>query len=341
VKLALFDHREITTSLNWSIPATVCLLLSAIAQPLRGARVALVIVGAVCLLLAMRRSVPRISRALDTIKLMRWGRLSLGRILKCGMGWGPLSGMVPFADFVKKVDAVDDYTYPRYLFGCLFGFIGIMMAIPAVGFVVMLVLAFLMKLLNVRGVTFQGDYSFAFFVQSIGMVIVVVLMFFLVRFIMIIVYMMKLDEVANEDRGPEEQVSKAAALERELRVAFSLPMPKSGQQKEFPDENLDWMLACKVEYPGIGKIRAADAPAHFSPRLNRSGVEPLLFHPGMPGRIELLVGLPVQIALANGEWVALPVAGPAFKLAITAVVFLLALTALGYEALALAMGPAS
>ena len=341
VKLALFDHREITTSLNWSLPAAVCLLLSAIAQPLRGARIALVLVGTVCLILSMRRSVPRISKALDTIKRMRYGRLTLGRIVECGMGWGPLRGRRPFAEFLKKWDAVDDYTYPRYMFGCLFTFFGLLFVLPMGAFLVLFGLALVMKALNVPGVTFEGDFSFSYFLQALGMTILAVIMFFVVRFIMIIYLMVKGDQIANERLAPQDQVSVAASLERELREAFSMQLPKPEKAKPFPDDNLDWKLNCKVEYPGAGKAQVAKATARFSYRLNRSGIEPLLFHPAIPAEVDLLQALPPQVILSGGNWIELPVARPAVMLAITALVYLTALTALAYEALSLAMGSAA
>jgi hypothetical protein len=333
-KLAVFDQREITASLNWSIPAAVCLLLSAIAQPVRGARLALVMVGAVCLLLAMRRSIPRCFDAMRSIQRMRWGRLTMGRIVSCRF-LRKSQAMKPFAMFVKEWDALDARAGFDQMTGCLFGVFAIFIGIPIVSFFAIFFIGVAFKMLRVPGVEGTEELTFAFFAKAVGGTILIVAMFVVVRWIMRLYLLVQFEDMMNEHREPEERLSAVEVLRRELLEEKRKPPPE--QRNAFPPESYAWELACKVEYPGSSKVHTAEGRAHFAPRLHRAGVELLLFHPAAPEEVDLLVGLPEQVALGGGEWMPVPVLGHALKLLITAAVFLAGFGALAFEGYSLAL----
>ena len=341
-RLALFDHRDITGSLYWSLPAVVCLLLSAIAQPIRGVRVALVVTGCICLLLSMRGVGARFARSYRTLRRMKFGRLALGRIIACRYEPESRRAMRPLAKILKEWDARDARAQFNEAVGCLFKPMAVFIAVVGTLFFTMVLGAAISRALSLPGVTFvvvDRPFDFKFFLQSVAGFIVIVVMFIVAREIMRVYYLVKTEEWMNEYRDESAQVTTEEVLRAEIKAMLQGP-PANPQEQPLPPDVGDYnkKLLCKVEYPGAGRVVVSDAIALFSTRLQRTGVEWLLFDPAAPAEVDLLQALPARIVLDAGDWQRPPVAGAMCSIGFAAAVFVTALGALFWEAAALALG---
>lgn len=100
-------------------------------------------------------------------------------------------------------------------------------------------------------------------------------------------------------------------------------------KEPLPGDSAGVLLLCTVEYQVVGDIRRAEASAPLCRRLQLTAEEQLLFDPAHPGRVELLVNLPVAAKLdSRGTWI--PVSGylPAVMLALTVGLTVLLTTAM-------------
>lgn len=327
VKLALFNHREITGSLGWTIPAAVCLLLSAIAQPLMGARIALIVVGCACLYKALRHSSPRIRRVRRSLGLMRSGRLTIGRIAACRHAKGTLP-MRSFAAFVKDWDDFDRRELYQQGTGCLFRVVAIVFGIPFMLFFVAIVAG---KVAQIMGVSVTG-LTLQFVSRFIGMTILVTLVPLAFAAVIQLFGLWQFGEPPSVWTATRELPSDVNAFRREL-LATKEPAPG----RDFPSDDYAMELRCAVEYAGLDRVHAAETVTRFSPRLHRSGVEPLLFRPEAPGEIDLLANFPDSVTLADGEWAPVSAFVSAVSLLVSVAVLALALGALAFEGYWLAL----
>ena len=320
-RLALFTHREITGSLAWSIPAAVCLLLSAIAQPLPGARIALIALGAACLYNAAHIARPQLARALRSIRRMRSGRLTIGRIAACRHWKGALP-MRAWADFIKDWDDFDRRELFKQGTGCLIRFVGIFLGVPFTLFFVFMASSAIAKLF---GVGVEGLTS-TIFLKLVGMTILVAAVF---NVFVGIVQLVELWQFGDSTPGYQAPKQAPADVEAFRHALLAVKDPAPG--RDFPSDDYAAELVCKVEYAGFDKIHAVETRTRFSPRMNRSGVEAVLFDPTAPGEIDLVASFPDTVQIVDGQWARAPIFGPLVAVMITAAVFLAAFGALAFE----------
>src|SRR5438094_10653278 len=86
LQLRLLAHRDVTGSLFFLVPAAAALLAGA-SRPGAGVRIVLFLIGSLFLFVSLKTAVPALYRSVATLRRMRFGFVTLGRIVSCRLAW--------------------------------------------------------------------------------------------------------------------------------------------------------------------------------------------------------------------------------------------------------------
>ena len=334
VRLRLLAHHDVTGTLWFTLPAAAMLLAAAIGEPLRGARTALVVFGAVLLLLGIRLGLPALRRGMRRVRRLESGTLTLGRIVSCRLEGQPERDAKPYAEFLRKYAAIVSARGLSLGLGCVFK----LFVLPIAAIAGLMIIAFVITAIArvfIPAID-AGDMDFDNFLRVClgfaGMLVMVLVIresWRKAAVPLVDAYLKNelRNAMAEEDEHERERIQKA--LDEAAAVGLDAPLP------ERSDRGIP--ITCKVEYVAMGKPRTATGSAVIGDHLNLAGVEPLLFDPSSTGEVELFAGLSPRIKVKDGRWRPIRWVPTATRLAIAGGVMALDALVLLEEMVALAL----
>jgi hypothetical protein len=332
LRLKILAPYDVTASTMCSVPAAVLLVTAAVGNPPTAWRIGLVVVGSLLLLLALKTALPGLVRAMGTLRRMRHGFLTVGRIVSCHLIWDKKRSEMPYQEFLENWVLNVGRSEMAKATGCFTTLFVWIFLVPMVLFIIMVLIVVSLASLKVPGgIAMSGDLDVAYVVKFAltGLAFVIGTLFIVRLFRRGMV-----DEVKSymEWRqlaapGPDDMYDEHAkrlvadARKRGEQISLKAPLPE--------DSSSAVNLICKVEYSVMNTPCFAAARARLCRRLDPAGVELLIFDPARRGDVDLLVGLPQEVQVDPlGQWKDTPPLASGLPLAITGTVTAIALVAL-------------
>ena len=100
LRLRLLTPYDVTGTMMFTIPAAVLLVLAAAGPWKTAPRIGLVVVGSLFLLLTLQSVLPALVRAIATLRRMRNGFLTVGRIVSCHLAWEKKRAEMDYQQFL-------------------------------------------------------------------------------------------------------------------------------------------------------------------------------------------------------------------------------------------------
>jgi hypothetical protein len=306
VRLRILARHDVAATLWFTLPAAAMLALGVLANPPSGARMGLVIVACILLLLALKYAISRLLKVSATLRRMSQGQSATGRIVACRFEWDAKRREMPYREFLQ--DWVTNLA--RSQMGKFTGCLIKAFAIPFVlGFVLMIVTVALVlawrQFGTGGGAEIQDGLDWTYLAKFVGSF----LLFVVIAGGYIWFWRRAIDRgtVAFVDKNREELMQSAegkAAYERHILEEAAKPESAIHLREPLPvDSSSSPELICRVEYSHMGQVTTATGRARLCNRLRMTGVEDLIYDPLRPAEVELLVGLPDEVAVAaNGQW---------------------------------------
>jgi hypothetical protein len=337
LQLKLLAHRDVTGSLFFLLPAAAALVGGAFI-PETALRVVCFVVGSVLLDKGQKLALPALYRSVATLRRMRFGFVTLGRIVSCHLAWDSKRAEMPYREFLEDWVVNMGRSQMGKLFGCLATILVVVFVVPMVLITLIAAIAFVAGALGLPGgAAMAGDLDGPYLAKWSGaMLLFIALLMLFLRFNrrqlmdQVAPYMewRRLAHPGTHDVYDEQAMRLVAqAKERGAQISLKVPLPEDHSGIE---------LVCKVEYSVMGERCAATARARLSNRLDLAGVEQLIFIPAEREKIDLFVGLPDEAGIdAQGRWSSVPAVGTAVLLTLTGAVTVLALAAFWWHLLAI------
>jgi hypothetical protein len=296
--------RTVDPSLVFSIPAAVVLCATAIVRPPMAGRIVLLIVGLVLLYPAWRLAIPPLRRAMRTVRRMRLGSATLGRMVTARFEWDSRGAAKPYGEFIGNYVVMLARSQVNKVTGCVIGCFGFALLIPFTLVIVAVGIALVLNKLGVGHVTVEGDASFAYFAKFVGGSV----LFFLTSGIYIWWWRRDIanqaeamvEEARAESAGgrdfPDAHTRQLMAMARDPGVEIPLkePLPAASASNA-------WLI-CGVEYSAGGAKQLAETRVPLTSELNLHAIEPLLFEQARPGEVDLFLMLSREAAIEVGQW---------------------------------------
>lgn len=331
LQLKLLASRDVTGSLLYFVPAAAA-LIGAAYRPEIAAKIALISIGAVFLVLGLRTALPALVRAMRTLGRMRYGFLTLGRIVSCRLAWDRKRAEMPYAEFLSNWAVNVGKSQMGKGIGCLSSIVVAVFVVPFVLMMLIAATALVMKLLHVPlGDAVAGEVDAPFLAQWIAMVVFVVAVTLLylhynrrqwVKAVEPYMEWRRLAQPGKDDVYDEDAMRLVeSAKERGVQISLKEPLPENYSGVE---------LICRAEYSVRGERCTGEGRVRLSNRLDPAGVERLLFHPVRREKVIFFAGLPEEVRVdTRGQWESVPAVGPAVALALTGLVAGAALVGFG------------
>lgn len=299
VRLLLLAHHSVTGTLWFTLPAAVMLLVAAISQLPRGARTALVVFGAVLLLLGIRMGLPPLRRGMRRVQRLATGTLTLGRIVSCHLEAQSERDAKPYAEFLRKYATIGTAQAVSLATGCAFKLIfvplGALIGLMVIAFVITAIARLFNPAIDAGDMDFENFLRFCLGLIAMLVIVIVSLESWRKAAVPLVdAYLEIKTRIAmlEEDEYEREWIKKV--LDEAAAVGLDAPLP------ERSDAGIP--ITCTVEYVTMGKRRTGIGSAVIGDHLNLAGVEPLLFDPANPGEVELFAGLSTRIKVKDGRW---------------------------------------
>ena len=299
----------------WFIPAAVA-LLAAFKPPGAPMKVGFFLLGSIFLAFGFQAVLPSLWRTMGTLRRMRVGFVTMGRITTCRFAWDKRRADMPYPEFLADWTVNMARSEMNKGTGCLAALFMVFL-VPFALMVLVLVVALAIHYFQLPwGDAVSADFDAPYFARFTAMAVaatvaVLAMLKFMRRATVdeVVPYMewRRLAQPGDDDVYDEqarELVDMAKA--RGVQISLKEPLPQDDSAVE---------LICKVDYSLAGAPRTATARARLSNRLDTTGVERLIFDPLRPDKVELFVGLPGEVAIdAQAQWQDLPAMGSVLRL---------------------------
>jgi hypothetical protein len=328
--LRILAHRDVTGSMFFLLPAAVA-LVAAVASPGTGIRVSLVSAGLLFLLQGLKTALPALFRSLATLQRMRFGFVTMGRIVSCHLAWDGKREEKPYREFLENWTVNVARSQMGKAMGCLGVIVVALFVVPLALMMLTAVAVLAFNFLqHPEGTAMAGDVDGATIAKFVAMGLVFIAMLFLFlrasrrSAVDAVAPYMEWRRLAQpgKDAVYDEHAKQLVELakQRGERISLKEPLPANDSGVE---------LVCKVDYSAMGEPCTAAGRARLSNRLDPAGVERLIFSNLERGRIDLFAGLPDEASIdAQGRWAEVPAAGSAAQLALTGTAAVVAIAAL-------------
>lgn len=329
LRLKILVHRDVSGSLFFLLPAAAALIAGAL-SPETGVRAALLLVGSLFLVMGLKTALPALLRAAATLKRMRLGFVTMGRIVSCHLAWDGKRAEMPYREFLENWVVNVARSQTGKAAGCITVIFVTVFVVPLVLMMLVAAIAFAASFLrSPRGVPMAGELDGADLAKffAMGLVFVGILFLFLragrqsaVDAVVPYMEWRRLAQPGKYDVYDEHAVRLLAlAKERGEQISLKEPLPESHSGVE---------LVCKVDYSAMGERCTATGRARLSNRLDPAGVERVIFNNRERDKIDLFAGLPHEACIdAQGRWSDVPALGCAALLALTGTVAVVATAA--------------
>lgn len=316
VLLKLLASRNLTGSLLAFIPAAA-LLISAANSSDPSAKAAPLFFVAVLLVAGLMTVLPALAKSMQALSRMRYGFMTLGRIISFRFSWSPPDEEIRYVEFLSNWVAILSIAQLRKLKGSAMS-ISIAPFVVIFGLGIALMVIVLLKWL-------VGEVNLDLELILIMVTLIAGFSYGISRLLRPALQDRR--QMTNEmkpylvsHQAPQETNDAPDDLARRLSESAA----KRGaytQVKGSLSGGSTLELICRVEYLVQGERRTSEGRVRHTSRLDPAGVEPLLFHPTRRKKVTFLSGLPEGVHLdARGQWEPVPAAGPALVLALTALV---------------------
>lgn len=335
LQLKLLAHRDVTGSVFFLLPAAAALVAGA-SRPETGLRVVLFLAGSLFLFMGLKTALPALYRSVATLRRMRFGFVTLGRIVSCRLAWDSKRAEMPYREFLENWLVNVGRSQMGKAAGCFSTVVLGVFVVPLAVMVLIVAMAFVARSLGLPGgEAMAGDLDGPYLAKWIGGMLVFITVFVLFLHFTrrelvdkVVPYMewLRLEGKPGPDDVFDDHAMRlvARAKERGIQISLKEPLPANYSGVE---------LICKVEYSVMGEPCTAIARARLSNRLDPAGVEQLIFSPAEREKIDLFVGLPDEARIDDqGRWSSVPAVGPAALLTLTGAVAAVALAAFWWNA---------
>lgn len=330
LRLRILAHRDVTGSIFLLLPAAAA-LAAGVPSPGTGIRIGLVFVGSLFLLQGLKTALPALSRSLATLKRMRFGFVTMGRIVSCHLAWDGKREEKPYREFLENWTVNMARSQMGKAMGCVAVIVVAIFVVPLALMMLTVVVVFAVNYLqHPESAAMAGSLDGA----TIGKFVAMGLVFIAVLFLFLRASRRSaVDAVApymewrrlaqpGKDAVYDEHAKQLVELAKERGEQISLKEP-------LPENYSGVELVCKVDYSAMGERCTATGRARLSNRLDPAGVERLIFSNLERGKIDLFAGLPDEASIdAQGQWADAPAAGSAAQLALTGTAAIVAIAAL-------------
>ena len=325
LRLRILAQYDVVASTMFTVPAALILAIAALSPWPAFLRWGCVLVGAILLILALQAAIPALVAATATLRRMREGTLTVGRMLSCRYAWDKKSADTPYAEFLGDFAGIATRSQMGKFTGCMIRLIVAVFVVPFVLIIAITAFALIARQLGLLGggqvagdvdAGYLGQFTMTF---AIGTVLIAAFLW---------VWRKLLIHAAGRmvERRRNERIA-AGVYEEHLRAEREKPANAIRLKDPLPaDHASPSALVCRIEYAAGGEVLVASGRARLSDRLDMTGIEPLLHDKLHPGRIDLLAGLPPDVAVSDGRWRDLSPIGPAAGLAFAGASALIAFT---------------
>lgn len=326
----MLAHRDVAGSLFYLLPGAAA-LVAGMARSEPALRAGLVLVGAIFLMMGLRTALPPLLRSAATLRRMRFGFLTLGRIVSCHLAWDSKRKEMPYREFLENWAVKVGQSQMGKATGC-FGTVFIAVFVAPLALMMLIVaLVYIAGLLNVSigepmAADLDGRYLAKWFAMGLVFIAAVLVFLYLGRrhAEKSVVPYMEWRRLVNPGKNDvyDEHAMRLVELAKERGEQISLKVP-------LPESDAGVELICRLEYSVMGEPCIAVGRARLTNRLDPAGVERIMFHPLARGKVDLLAGLPDEPLIdAQGRWSDVPASGPAVRLALTGAAAVVAIAAL-------------
>src|SRR6266850_7370733 len=102
LRLKILTPYEVTGTMVYTVPALLLLGMAAVGDWPKAPRIGMVIFGSLFLLLALQSALPAFVRAMATLRRMRYGFLTVGRIVSCHLAWEKKRAETAYVEFLEN-----------------------------------------------------------------------------------------------------------------------------------------------------------------------------------------------------------------------------------------------
>ena len=300
----------------WFVPAAVT-LLAAFKPPGAPVKVGLFVLGSIFLAFGLQALLPSLWRTMMTLRRLRVGFVTMGRITTCRFAWDKRRADMPYPEFLADWTVNMARSQMNKASGCLAALSVIFFVVPLVLTALVLAVALTIHYFQLPGgdaasADFDAPYFARFAAMAVGSIVAILAMLKLLwwgtaKEVVPYLEWRRLAQPGEHDwydAQARELVEMAKA--RGVQISLKEPLPHDDTAVE---------LICRVDYSLAGQPRAATARARLSNRLDPSGIERLIFDPLRPEKVELFVGLPGEVTIdAQAQWQELPAMGSVLRL---------------------------
>ena len=333
----MLAHRDVTGSALFFLPAAAALTAGA-SRPELGLRIALFLVGLFFLLKGLKTALPALLRSVATLRRMRFGFVTMGRIVSCHLAWDGKRVEMPYPEFLANWPVNIGRSQMNKATGCISTIVVTIFVVPLALMALIAAFALVVRFLELPGgEAMAGDLDAPYLAKWSAMALVfIALVLLTLRFNRrsmvdeVVPYMewRRLMQPGKDDVY-DDHARRLVALAKERGEQISLKEP-------LPENYSGVDLICKVEYSVMGERCTAAGRARLSNRLDPAGIERMIFHPAEREKIDLFVGLPDEARIdAQGQWSSVPVLGPSVLLALTGAIATVAFVAFWWHVPAL------
>ena len=319
------------------LPAAVVLVVSAFTAESTGTRVLFATFGFGFLVMGLKTALTALDESAAILRRMRFGFVTLGRIVSCRPALDRKGAEIPYRDFLENWTTIVSNFQFNQLSGCLSSLLScltfVTTSVPlAVAGLLLTVVYFALPAGWVGADGLDRPYIAKFIVGGLVIGYLISLFRRHIRLMFGGKFVLELPSRAQpgkDDVYDTNAMSLATyAKEGGAKISLKYPLPAY-------DNNPLLEVICNVEYSVMGKPCSATARVPLSNRLKLTSVEQLLFIPAEPGEIDLVAGLPSEVRIdAQGQWSDVPDFSAGVQLSVTGAVALVALAALCWHVLA-------
>lgn len=330
LRLRILAHRDVTGSAFFLLPAAAA-LVAGVASLGTGIRIGLLFVGFLLMLQGLKTALPALFRSLATLQRMRFGFVTMGRIVSCHLAWDGKREEKPYREFLENWTVNVARSQMGKAMGCLGVIVVTLFAVPLALMMLTVVAALAVNFLqHPGGAAMAGEADGATIAKfvAMGLVFIVILFLFLRAgrrsAVDAVAPYMEWRRLVQPGRDAvyDEHAMQLVELAKQRGEQISLKEPLPGNYSGAE-------LVCKVDYSAMGERCTATGRARLSNRLDPAGVERLIFSNLERGKIDLFVGLPDEASIdAQGQWADVPAAGSAAQLVLAGTAAVVAIAAL-------------
>lgn len=329
LQLRILMHRHVHGSVYWFLLAAATLVAGTM-HPGTGVQIGLLMLGSLLLAMGLKAALPALVRAAGTLKRMRLGFETMGRIVSCRLDWDDKRMEMSYRDFLENWTVNVVRSQSGKAAGCLSTVVVAVFVIPLVMMMLVAVVAYVAGFLKSSGSAvmagaWSGSDLATFCGMGLGFIAMVLLILRAARRSVtgaVVPYMewRRLAHPGTNDAYDDDAMRLVAlAKERGEQISLKEPLPE-----RYPGVE----LVCTVEYSAMGEACTATGRARLSNRLDPAGVERILFNNLERDKVDLFAGLPDEAGLdAQGCWRDAPAFACAVHLGVTGAAAVVAIAA--------------